>query len=276
MCSSVLTSISSTGLKLNHSALPTAKRGTMTSMHATKILGLLLIFALLAGLGGCGFRSVPPGGSITPPPGKSGKGKGGTYRPYTIRGQTYYPLASGEGYSENGVASWYGPQFHGRKTANGETYNMHQMTAAHRILPMNTRVLVRNLDNGRTAEVRINDRGPFVNNRIIDLSYAAANALGVVGPGTARVHVRSVGNQPIRYVGPFYVQYGAFVVRENALRLRDRLAGRGYRGTRVTRGELGGTIYWRVQIGAFNTLEQAEGVRVGLLQESPDCFVIAD
>ena len=150
MCSSVLTSISSTGLKLNHSALPTAKRGTMTPMHATKILGLLLIFALLAGLGGCGFRSVPPGGSITPPPGKSGKGKGGTYRPYTIRGQTYYPLASGEGYSENGVASWYGPQFHGRKTANGETYNMHQMTAAHRILPMNTRVLVRNLDNGRT------------------------------------------------------------------------------------------------------------------------------
>lgn len=247
----------------------------MTRTHTARIIGVLLTLVLLAGLGGCGPKSVPSGGSIAQPPSKT-KGKGGTYRPYTIRGQTYYPLESGEGYSERGVASWYGPQFHGKKTANGETYNMYQMTAAHRILPMHTRVVVENLDNGRTAEVRINDRGPFVNNRIIDLSYAAADLLGVVGPGTARVHVRSVGGQRIRYVGPFYVQYGAFVVRENAMRLRDRLAGRGYGGTRVTKGELGGTTYWRVQVGAFSSLGEAESVRTRFLQESPDCFVIAD
>lgn len=246
----------------------------MVRAHTIKILVVLFAFVFLAGLCGCGPKSIPSGGGISAPP--KGKGKGGTYRPYTIRGKTYYPLQSGEGYSEKGMASWYGPNFHGKKTANGETYNMHHMTAAHRVLPMHTRVTVQNLDNGRTAEVRINDRGPFVSNRIIDLSYAAAKQLGVVGPGTARVHVRSLGSQRIQYVGPFYVQYGAFVVRENALRLRDRLAGRGFKGTRVTKGELGGTVYWRVQVGAFATLGEAESIRAQLLRESPDCFVIAD
>jgi hypothetical protein len=153
------------------------------------LAALVVVAFLCAGLSGCGSKyvpgiSIPPAPSgKTPPP--APKGKGGTYKPYTVLGQTYYPLGSAEGYSETGVASWYGPNFHGKKTANGERYDMYQMTAAHRILPMHTRLMVRNLDNGRTAEVRVNDRGPFVGNRVIDLSYAAANLLGVVGPGTA-------------------------------------------------------------------------------------------
>lgn len=234
----------------------------------------LAVLVMTVGLYGCGLRSIPSSG----PAGKGSapKGKGGTYRPYTVLGQTYHPLQSGAGYSEVGVASWYGPNFHGKKTANGETYNMYQMTAAHRILPMHTRVLVHNLDNGRSVELRINDRGPFVNNRVIDLSYAAADQLGVIGPGTARVHVRSVGEEPIRYVGPFYVQYGAFVVEDNARRLRARLVARGFAGTRITRGELDGTVYWRVQIGAFSSLAEAEATRARLTKESPGCFVIAD
>lgn len=241
----------------------------------------VFVFALclfVLGLVGCGPKTAPLG-SIPPAPGKKApapKGKGGTYRPYTINGQTYYPLGSADGYVETGMASWYGRDFHGRKTANGERYDMYQMTAAHRILPMHTRLVVTNLQNGRRAEVRVNDRGPFVKNRIIDLSYAAASALGVVGPGTARVRLESVPGERIRYVGPFYVQYGAFVVEANARNLRAKLAGRGYPGTRVVRGELNGTTFWRVQVGAFPSLADAESIRVRLAKESPDCFIIAD
>jgi rare lipoprotein A len=237
-----------------------------------------LAAALLAlGLTGCGGRQVP--GVSTPPSSQKAPaptGKGGTYKPYTVLGQTYYPLGSAEGYSETGVASWYGPNFHGKKTANGEWYDMYQMTAAHRILPMHTRLLVTNLDNGRTAEVRVNDRGPFVGNRVIDLSYAAANMLGVVGPGTARVSLQTIPGERIQYVGPFYVQYGAFVVEENARKLRTQLVARGFGGTRITKGELNGTTYWRVQIGAFPSLAEAESNRVRLTKESPGCFIIAD
>ncbi|GAB6111562.1 septal ring lytic transglycosylase RlpA family protein [Desulfomicrobium salsuginis] len=241
--------------------------------------GVLMVFLCLAvmSLAGCGSKYVPGASSAPPPPGqKAPAGKGGTYKPYTVMGQTYYPLGSAEGYAETGVASWYGPDFHGKKTANGEWYDMYQMTAAHRILPMHTKVMVRNLDNGRVAEVRINDRGPFVNNRVIDLSYAAASALGVVGPGTARVRLETIPGERIQYVGPFFVQYGAFVVEANARNLRNKLAARGFPGTRVARGELNGTTYWRVQVGAFPSLTDAESARQRLVRESPDCFVIAD
>lgn len=242
---------------------------------------LVAVLVLLAlGLSACGIRHIPGVGAPSPPAKRSqppaAAGKGGTYKPYTVLGQTYYPLGSAEGYAETGVASWYGPNFHGKRTANGEIYDMHQMTAAHRILPMHTRLLVVNLDNGRSTEVRVNDRGPFVNNRVIDLSYAAANVLGVIGPGTARVSLQTIPGQRIEYVGPFYVQYGAFVVEENARRLRSQMLTRGFAGTRITRGELNGTIYWRVQVGAYATLGEAESARIRLAKESPGCFLIAD
>ncbi len=232
--------------------------------------GFLVVFLLVGGCGGGRYLpSWSPGGA--PPP----KGAGGTGRPYTVMGQTYYPLQTAEGFEEVGVASWYGPDFHGKRTANGEIYDMYQMTAAHRILPMNTRLLVTNLDNGRTAEVRVNDRGPFVGNRILDLSYRAAQILGAVGPGTVRVHLRALGG-PIEFQGPFYVQYGAFTLQENAYRLRDRLIARGYPGTRVTEGVVGGVRFWRVQVGTFPSVAQAQAARERFLAESPDCFVIAD
>ncbi len=238
-------------------------------------MALALAFVCM-GLIGCGAARIPGVYEPSKPPASKSSKKGGTYKPYTVMGQTYYPLGSAEGYSERGVASWYGPNFHGKKTANGEQYDMYQMTAAHRILPMNTRLMVHNLDNGRTAEVRVNDRGPFVNNRVIDLSYAAADYLGVVGPGTARVYLETSAGQRIQYVGPFFVQYGAFTVPENAQRLKSKLAARGYAGTRISVGELNGTTFWRVQVGAFSSLGEAEAARVKLTKESPDCFVIAD
>ena len=114
-------------------------------------------------------------------------------RPYTINGKTYYPTTVNVGDTASGIAIWSGPDYHGKKTSNGETYNMNAMTAAHKTLPMNTMVRVTNLGNGAQTTVRINDRGPFVAGRIIDLSKAAATSIGMIGTGTARVKLEVVG-----------------------------------------------------------------------------------
>jgi rare lipoprotein A len=111
---------------------------------------------------------------------------------YVIKGKRYYILASAEGYQEKGIASWYGEPFHGRKTASGEVYNMFEVTAAHKTLPLQTWVEVKNLKNNKKLVVRINDRGPFIDGRIIDLSQAAAVELGVHRPGVAPVVVTAV------------------------------------------------------------------------------------
>ncbi|MFQ5526534.1 MAG: septal ring lytic transglycosylase RlpA family protein [Thermoanaerobaculia bacterium] len=127
------------------------------------------------------------------------------------------------GFEQSGIASWYGPGFHGRTTANGETYDMEAMTAAHKKLPFGSIVEVRNRDNGRRTRVRINDRGPFVRGRIIDLSKAAAREIGMIGAGTARVKIRVIGRSERRLRGSkrYTVQAGAFRER---LRAQDRLA----------------------------------------------------
>ncbi len=116
--------------------------------------------------------------------------KTGTLRPYTVLGQTYYPIAEDIPFSEEGVGSWYGKQFHGKKTATGELYDMFSMTAAHPTLPLPSYAVVTNLENGRSILVRVNDRGPFLNKRVIDLSYAAAKKLGYANKGTAKVKIR--------------------------------------------------------------------------------------
>ena len=113
-------------------------------------------------------------------------------KPYSVLGKRYYPLKTGKGYSEEGIASWYGQKFHGHLTANGETYDMFTMSAAHKTLPLPSFVRVTNLLNGRQAVVRVNDRGPFHNNRVIDLSFAAAMKLDVISTGTAKVKVEVV------------------------------------------------------------------------------------
>lgn len=124
---------------------------------------------------------------------------GGHYKlgkPYVIGGRWYTPREQ-PGYDETGIASWYGDDFHGRKTANGEIYDMNRLSAAHPTLPLPTYVYVTNLENGRTVLLRVNDRGPYVGNRVIDLSRAAANALGTKGKGLGRVRVRSAGKAPM-------------------------------------------------------------------------------
>src|SRR5262245_60323849 len=132
------------------------------------------------------------------------------------------------GATQEGVASWYGPGFHGNKTSSGEVYDQFDLTAAHRTLPLGSRVAVTHLATGRTVEVRINDRGPFVDDRIIDLSYAAARQLGLVGPGTGRVRldVISTPGTTFQTMALFAVQVGAFTDQGNAERLRSQLEGR--------------------------------------------------
>ncbi|MGP1485092.1 MAG: septal ring lytic transglycosylase RlpA family protein [Campylobacter sp.] len=114
-------------------------------------------------------------------------------RPYTINGKTYYPTVVNIGDRASGIASWYGPDFHGKKTSNGEIYNMNDLTAAHKTLPMNTMVKVTHINNGKSVIVRVNDRGPFVAGRVIDLSKAAATAINMIGTGTAPVKLEVVG-----------------------------------------------------------------------------------
>ncbi len=165
-----------------------------------------------------------------------------TQLPYRVDNIEYYPIFSTKGFQQQGRASWYGPGFHGHRTSSGEIYNMHAMTAAHKILPMNTMLLVKNLDNGRQTIVRINDRGPFVDGRILDLSHAAAKALGILGPGTAQVAIYAVGNDsypkadktitmPIRSKEQqkgYYVQVGAFSQQDNALRMQQHFYNAGH------------------------------------------------
>ena len=149
-------------------------------------------------LTGCGSMpgfGSPYGGHVSYDPSShaapqvTGKRKVGN--PYTIMGKWYYPIQSSEGYSQKGIASWYGEEFHGKKTANGEVYNMYSMTAAHTTLPLPTYVRVTNLENGRHIKVRVNDRGPFLRGRLIDMSYAGARALGFSEQGTAPVLVEA-------------------------------------------------------------------------------------
>lgn len=168
---------------------------------------------------------------------------------YTQFGERYCPMVSAEGFVETGVASWYGEAFHGRPTALGEPYNMYAMTAAHKTLPLPTRVRVTNLENGRRVELRVNDRGPFVKGRVIDLSYGAARELGVVRRGTARVRVEAL--EPGGSPGPViaggayaYIQVGAFAFRENAVKLHQRLRQAGIAGVYVRRKGNGVYAVW--------------------------------
>ncbi|MEN8688571.1 MAG: septal ring lytic transglycosylase RlpA family protein [Desulfobacterales bacterium] len=211
-------------------------------------------------------------------------------KPYQIDGVWYYPRADADGFRQSGLASWYGDPFHGRKTANGETYNMHGISAAHKTLPFNTVVNVRNLDNGRDIRVRINDRGPFVRNRVIDLSYGAARQIGLVGPGTARVELIALGavtdaNEsvtanrtyaPVDYnSGKFTFQVGAFRDRGNAERLKLKL-GSAYKNAHICTFDAGDGLYYRVRVGDFASLEEARKGEEILLRNGYPAFVVAE
>jgi len=173
------------------------------------------------------------------------------------------PAVPGAG--EVGLASWYGPDFHGRRTSSGEVYDMHHLTAAHRELPLGTWILVTNLENGRSVELRVNDRGPFVGDRIVDVSYAAGRLLGMIGPGVVPVRLTVTqpaiarGGIPRGATARFAVQAGSFNSLENA-RAVERSLAEGFPEVEVVRRVIGAETYFRVWVGNFPRRSEAQAV----------------
>jgi rare lipoprotein A len=200
----------------------------------------------------------------------------GNHSPYTVLGRTYTVLPTASGYVERGIASWYGTKFHGRLTSTREPYDIYQMTAAHKTLPLPIYARVTNLENGLSRVVRINDRGPFHENRIIDLSYAAAVQLGIQARGTGLVEVRvidpahpeqeSTAVRPSIGLHRVYVQVGAFNDRDNARRLQDRLEELGFRNVFLDRVLSGGHVLHRVRIGPARDTADADALTARLAE----------
>lgn len=187
----------------------------------------------------------------------------GNHSPYEVLGRTYRVMADARGYREKGIASWYGTKFHGRATSSGEPYDLYRLTAAHRTLPLPTWVEVRRLDTGETVTVRVNDRGPFHPDRIIDLSWAAASELGMTEAGTAPVEVRAInfeddqGPTPRPASVPVFVQVGAFSERERADAVVSDLERAGIGPIDASRASTSVGRVWRVRLGPVEETERA-------------------
>jgi rare lipoprotein A len=183
---------------------------------------------------------------------------------YDVFGQRYYVLASADGYLERGVASWYGPAFHGGNTSSGEPYDMYAMTAAHKTLPLPCYARITNLRNGKNVVVRINDRGPFVANRLIDLSYTAAARLDMLREGTTLVEVRALSpavpdvltRSSAQPPPALYVQAGAFADQQNAQRLLARLQAAGLERAFIALPPQSGAHLYRVRLGPVESVAQ--------------------
>ncbi len=206
-----------------------------------------------------------------------------TMRPYEVGGRRYYPTVVEVGTTYRGIASWYGPNFHGKRTSNGEIYDMHAFTAAHKTLPMNTMVKVTNLKNGKSTVVRINDRGPFVGNRIIDLSYAAAKKIGMIGRGTAPVRIEVLGfdshlssltgSKERIVIDDFAVQIGSFrrYAGASITKKRNSLVHGRYKAI-IKRFDIDGKPLYRVWLTGFKS--EAEARDFIATREYPGAFII--
>ena len=290
-----------------------ARSGRMVSK------GIIVALIGLVVLVGCEKRPVytPPGGFYngdnlpdeTPPNTDLTKdavvkdeplSKGGN-RTYTVRGKTYHPLESSKGFEQEGMASWYGKKFHGRQTSSGEVYDMWAMSAAHTTLPLPTYVEVTHVGNGKKVIVKVNDRGPFLHNRIIDLSYAAAVKLDIVKQGTAKVRIRALDPKtykntnrdpaesiqntattpanpaPVNHSGgsgtltdgvSYFVQVGAYAVLKNALNMRTILKSAGFPlFPEFDKDQEAAGLPYRVRVGPFKNVQKAQQVKTRLEQQ---------
>jgi rare lipoprotein A len=193
---------------------------------------------------------------------------------YKVYGKTYYPMSSSSGFTERGIASWYGTKFHGKRTSSGETYDLYAMTAAHKTLPLPTYVEVTNLNNGRKVIVKVNDRGPFHDDRIIDLSYSAASRLDILPYGTGEVEIRAIdptqSAQPEAAASPplttlpndslLFLQVGAFSSRANAERMQGDLQTQNLGAVRIVEATTDAGTYYKVQVGPLPSHMEANRV----------------
>jgi rare lipoprotein A len=265
----------------------------MTSEAAR--LGLAAGLALL--LAGCSSKSTVGTGDYPPPEPRDISGitdavpraepysRYGNPESYVVFGKRYYTRSDSKDYKERGIASWYGSKFHGRRTSSGEVYDLYKMTAAHRSLPLPTYARVTNLRNGRSIIVKINDRGPFHNNRIIDLSYVAAAKLGILEHGTGLVEVEAIDTSAPQSVTTrmaeqavpetpaatsdtlMYLQIGAFSQRDNADRLRSRLQTANVGDIHVVEGNGSSGTFFRVRVGPLASVDEADRIANTLASE---------
>lgn len=259
------------------------------------LLGLLIVTVSLQGCGGgTSVRSPEQDRAPERPrdvsnipdavPKEEPRSRYGNPDSYEVFGKRYHVMRDGNGYVERGIASWYGTKFHGRRTSSGESYDMYAMTAAHKSLPLPTYVEVINLENRNSVVVKVNDRGPFHDNRIIDMSYAAARKLGMLDKGTALVEVRSInpGKQqkndvrhvsesssqnttprsvePVETVEKFFIQIGAFNELSNAERLRARLDDIEDKYAKIYQTVVDDSTLYRVRIGPLSDVDTADRV----------------
>ncbi len=266
----------------------------MTSEAARLGLAAAGLALLLAG---CSSKSTVGTGDYPPPEPRDISGitdavpraepysRYGNPESYVVFGKRYYTRPDSKDYKERGIASWYGSKFHGRRTSSGEVYDLYKMTAAHRSLPLPTYARVTNLRNGRSIVVKINDRGPFHNNRIIDLSYVAAAKLGILEHGTGLVEVEAidtsapqpattrVAEQAAPETPPatsdtlMYLQVGAFSQRDNADRLRSRLQTANVGDIHVVEGNGSSGTFFRVRVGPLASVDEADRIANTLASE---------
>lgn len=260
------------------------------------LLGLVLLSSACGHLGGGGDRGPAQAMDLSDTPDAiprhEPRSKYGNPPSYEVLGRTYTVMPSSKGYREQGIASWYGQKFHGRKTSSGEIYNMYAMTAAHKSLPLPTYVRVTNLDNRRSVIVKVNDRGPFHEQRLIDLSYAAASKLGIAENGTGRVEVLALepGKAPPPAAGTvqaagatavappaasptlpegkqLYIQVGAFISRTNAERMSRELARDTLPPVRIHTSQISDRPLYRVRIGPITSVEEADRLAQGFIRQ---------
>ena len=264
--------------------------GKKIRLAAKKHLPMCIMFSLLSS---CGIYEVKDGApsnytkkwdeisdavpvDVTP-------SKYGNPDSYEVFGKRYHTLDSAQGFSEKGIASWYGKKFHGQRTSSGEVYDMYAMTAAHKTLPIPVFVEVSNLDNGRKAIVKVNDRGPFHEGRVIDLSYAAATRLGVAATGTANVSIRVVdkngdslsdesiiddAKKPSVISDKLFIQVAAFSDESNAIDFLRKLHDEGFRDVRMYIESKAKNPVYRVKIGPLPSQSVAQEVLAQLEQKS--------
>ena len=253
------------------------------------VISVFVLFAVLF-LSACGSVNVAPSSSDKAPskqvdvskisnavPKDEPRSRYGNPKSYVVFDKRYYVMENNKGFVEKGIASWYGTKFHGRRTSSGETYDMYAMTAAHKNLPLPTYVEVTNLKNGKQIIVKVNDRGPFHENRIIDLSYAAAIKLDIVKNGTGLVEIRAVGpgqtvsvdaakgapvvSAPtIKNEDGFYIQVGSFGNLTNAEGLKQKLAPIGKDKINISEVVVSGNALYRVRIGPLTDIDQADAI----------------
>ena len=182
---------------------------------------------------------------------------------YREKGRKYKVLTSSRGYKKRGIASWYGPNFNGQATACGEIYDMFSFTAAHKTLPMPSYLRVKNLKNGESVIVKVNDRGPFVSNRIIDLSYAAARKINMLEEGTAFVELVNITQSEAARTmnsNKIYLQIGAFKEKNNALKMQQRISSEGIKNVYIKKSRIKRQALYRVHIGPIKTIDRYDQI----------------